>query len=211
MGKHYVPLKADEKVPVPGEGRRYVLFRPHGSKNLSASILMPDGYAEVLKTGYPEGRRATVAASARIRELYDERKIETPKQIRKRTGEVSEYIARKQRIAAAAGDGGVSLTNGAPLPRGPSPIEQEEKAPAGDNYEWENSLVRIENKMAQSFNRIQMLFLLTLDQDPYAFREHVRAIVLETTLAGVTPTGRIQRKRRSPGGPGRKPGRPAGS
>ncbi len=207
MAKHYTPLKADEKPPAPPEGRRYVLFRPHGAKHLTANILMPDGYTETFKTGHAEGRPAVIETSKRVGELYRERKIESPAQLRARTGEVSEYMARKQRRDAEP--------NGAPTRALTTPIQLPlaEVEPPAQDEEWDMSLVRIENKMAQAFSRIQMLLLLGVGaDDAETFRDHVRAIVVETTLAGVTPTGRIQRKRRTRATvPGRKRGRPPGS
>jgi hypothetical protein len=199
--KYYPPLKAGEKPPVPGEGHRYVLFRPHGSKNLSAHIVMPDGHKEVIKTGFSEGSQAIVPASKRVFALYKERKIERPSDIRRRTGELSPY--KKLRLARGLPVKGVPpLTEArdedAPLESGPSPIE-----PSGSNGSssiWATTLVRIENKFSQGFQRIMNLILLGVGaDDPAEFREHVRAIVAEVALQGITPMGRIK-KRRGPRG-----------
>ncbi len=192
MHKYYKPLAAGEEPPVPQGARRFLLFRPHGAKNLSASIKMPDGYTEILPTRVSEGAAATSIGSKRIHALYRERKIETPAQIRKKTGELSPYIRRKLDKGLPTNSATAAVGKEAPaLESGPAPITE-------NSDTWGASLARMENKQAQAFTRIQILCLMGFasdDADPISFRDQVRSIIVETTLQGVTPMGRIQRKR----------------
>lgn len=196
--------------PPPPPGRVFVLFKPPGSKKFSAHILFPNGVSDVYETDSSDRSTANGLTNHRVKELQKEHGIESASQYKKRTG--SQLSTSAIRVALAKGqipdesnvrtrrivdDDGKRL-NGTPLAPGPSPISAEaQEEPSAD---WGQNLARIETKLAQGYQRIMALLLLGIDRDPALFLEHVRAIVTEVTLHGLTPTGRLQKKRGRPPG-----------
>lgn len=189
------------EIPVPAPGKKLVLYHPKGDKNkFWAAIHMPDGYVEQFDTGRRKRNQAQTAAVHRIRALFRERGLKTPRQERAERGELSPYLKLKAARQAAA-NGVPSDDAMVPLPAGPAAL------PAG--RDWAEGIAKIEDRFAKAFYRIQGLLLMGLSADPDDFLEHVRAIVLQATLG-------VETKSRAPYGTGpraksKRRGRPPGS
>jgi hypothetical protein len=183
-----------KEPPAPPPGRVYVLFRGPHSKNFQANIVLPGGkYQEIFDTGATLRKSAICIANGRIRRLYREHRIESPQQYKERTGSRLSVAAIRRALAQgltpderlAPEEAEASPSNGAP--------QKEERASVDAN--WGRNLVRIESKFSMGFQRIMNLMLLGVgNNDAVEFREHVRAIVAEVALSGMTPTGKLQRK-----------------
>lgn len=192
--------------PVPPPGRIFQLFKPPGSKKFSANIVLPNGiHQEVFETGATERQSAGGITNGRVRELYKEFRIESPTQYRRRTGSKLSLSA----IRVALAQGKVPDESAARNQRESPQLELNETESERDaerepdptpQRNWPHDRARIETKLAMGYNRILAMVLLRQDDDPIVFREHVRAIVTEITLAGLTPTGMLQKKRGRPPG-----------
>lgn len=185
--------------PIPPPGRIFELFKPPGSKKFSANIVLPNGiHQEVFETDATERLSAGGITNGRVRELYKQYRIETPTEYRRRTGSQLSLSAIRQALAQGKVPDESAARNKSPQlelngsPEEEVPEREPEQAPQRN---WPYNLGRIETKLAMGYNRILAMVLLRQDEDPIEFREHVRAIVTEITLSGLTPTGMLQKKR----------------
>lgn len=183
-----------KEPPAPPPGRVYVLYRTPGSKNFHANIVLPGGkYQEIFDTGATVRKSAICNTNGRVRRLYKAHQIESPQQYKERTGSRLTVAAIRRALAQgltpdeslAPDEGEASPSNGAP----------QKEYGASIDADWSRNLVRIESKFSIGFQRIMNLMLLGVgNDDPIEFREHVRAIVAEVSLSGLTPTGKLKRK-----------------
>ena len=202
---------------VPDEQRVFFVEKPPGSATFIARISIANGQVkEEWDTGQKTEKRAQVYARRYVRTLYKRHAIETPRAYQKRTGStLSLWMIRKGFVNGTLDQlershGGDKVTVNRKGSKAPIQFDDEDQEPddpperqsnGRSGNDWMQSLVRIENKFAQAFTRILNVCLLGVgDDDPQTFRDHVRAIVTETTLSGITPTGRLQRKRGRPPG-----------
>lgn len=194
---------SEKEPPIPPPGRIFVAFKPPGSKKFSAHIVLPNGHKEVFQTDSTDLHSANGITNGRVRELYKEHNMESPTEYKRRTGSRLSVSAIRVALAqgkvpdeSAARDGKGRAIEAAMEEE----AAEEETVSASNGEAWGTNIVRIENKLAMGYQRIMGLFLLGMDNNPAEFREHVRAIVTEVTLSGLTPTGRFTKKRGRPPG-----------
>jgi hypothetical protein len=169
-------------VPEPAPGRRFQVWKPKGERLFKAHIVLPNGFAR-----------------ARLAKLQRERGVPTMSEEMRARGEIPTHERHRMNLKAKAAGLPVPFPPGhrgnapglaAMVPRrGPAPIP----TPAEPSSEWRSFARTYEQRCMQAFMRITELMLLGTADDPQAFVDHIRAVVLET-MEGA-------RKARGPGRP----------
>jgi hypothetical protein len=180
-----------EAPPEPLAGRRFITYKPKGSKTILIHFVLPDGYKVIVDSKTANPHKANGIGRAHLAKLHRDRGLlSAAAEIHAKGGMTANDRIKANRKARALGQAPpfpVGNHRGRSGETAPSQLVRRfhEEERGGErrgnaNGGWSSFTKTYEQRCVQFFLRVTELMLLGAAEDPQTFVDHIKAVVVET-------------------------------